>query len=169
MLDFSSVKFPVFLIRSHYKLYAEDNIDYIETYHNKYIIDNKNLTGDTLGVRRLKLKDLEFPLYPLAKSINTPEELIFQKPSKQKYIDSTGYIFTHKKTKMHPIVCLEIIEKIPIEGKGYLIRLRTCQTTFLVSRDAIRGKRFARILKTNFGHFLYSLETDWMKDTLKKI
>jgi hypothetical protein len=66
------INWPLYEIRKYKNLWEDNNVLYITTDSNlEYIIDNKNIVGNTLGKRRLglpskglyKLKKICYTLY----------------------------------------------------------------------------------------------------------
>lgn len=98
-MKLTDIKYPIFPIRSHDRIYEEDNILYVDTINKTWIVDNKNLNGITLAARRFKITDP----YPLKPAIFTLAQLLRYKSSNNLYIDHLGKLFRHKKTNTYKL------------------------------------------------------------------
>ena len=80
-MDYSKINFPVFSVHT-------DNVEFIDgiLWIDNQVLDDKNMSGDTLGKRRLQspMKSL----YPLKYMLEDEVEMI--KHSGKYYIDSNG-------------------------------------------------------------------------------
>lgn len=95
-MKLADIKYPIFPIRSHDKLYKKDGIIYVDTHKNTWIVDNTNLKGNSLAMRRFRItKDL----YPLKPAIFTLAQLLRYKSTTHIFIDKFGKLFRYTKTK----------------------------------------------------------------------
>lgn len=98
--------FPVYSIRGADDVIREENGKiYVDNGYSARILDDATLEG-TLGIRRLRLIESGFDLYPLAIKYSTWDQLLSRK-SKSKahslFIDNTGYVFKHTPSVKIPI------------------------------------------------------------------
>lgn len=93
------INFPCFILPSENWSWT-DGLLYIDG----YLVDDRNCTGDTLGIRRLQTPFRE--LMPLKKSVTTHLGLI--KSGKKYFLDSKGNPFIYEKTKMCKLVYYKI-------------------------------------------------------------
>lgn len=143
----TDIVYPIFPIRKYNKLYveAETGIDKVETVIKDWILDNKNLSGDTLASRRLKipLKErypLSFTLFNLIQLLNYKKGSIF--------IDSMGYIFKYNKTRRELLKYHKIIGKKQISEGQVALYTEEYSMPFYVSNTL-----FNRIFE--YGKYLY--------------
>ena len=87
---YDKLVFPVFTVHTN-DVELVDGILWIEN----QVLDDKNMKGDTLGVRRLQspMKSI----YPLKSMIKDIASLL--RHQGRYYIDTSGYFFTKEKTK----------------------------------------------------------------------
>ncbi len=123
------IVFPLFHIRDCLKIITEDKIITIRTLYGDYILDNKNIRGNTLGIRRLNLSSSlqeDQRLYPLRKIFYTFSDIITHKHKHKVYIDSIGTLFKYTKSKRCNLVYKKITN---IEVQATRI-LCTCKGLF---------------------------------------
>ena len=93
-MDYSKINFPVFSVHT-------DNVEFIDgiLWIDNQVLDDKNMSGDTLGKRRLQspMKSL----YTLKYMLEDEVEMI--KHSGKYYIDSNGYFIEKHKTTRVPL------------------------------------------------------------------
>jgi len=94
-VNLSEVRFPVYNIRNVESIFEEDKILYAETLYNTYVIDNRNLAGNTMGKRRLRVQD---PLYTFGESADNLLELVTGKWATKVFVDANGMRFKNYKT-----------------------------------------------------------------------
>jgi len=163
--DFSDIEFPIFTITSTYKrIWDEFNIKYIETQNGIYILDNKNLKGDTLGERRLKITTGS--RYIPRKAYYNITQLI--KSKTKTYIDNTGCVFTYRKTRTVPLKYYKVTDVVSTEEgcilsfKGINFKLKTnCREAYEIN--------YIGLLITNMGYILYDTSEEKKRDTIRKI
>ena len=130
------------------------------------ILDNKNLTGDTLAARRLRIKEDK---YNLSDAIFTFSQLLkYYKPG-AKYIDHLGYIFTYRKTKKANLIYREILHVDYIIGRGLLLTVEGVSMPIAIPASSnIEG--YVGLLEYNGGYLLYDMPSKVKKkDTWRKI
>ena len=163
--DFSDINFPIFAITPSYKRIWDDlNVTYIELDTGVYILDNKNLSGNTLGERRLKIQT--GLRYVPRKAYYNITQLI--KSKNKTYIDNTGCVFTYKKTRMVSLKYYKVMDVVSTEEgctlliKGINFKIRTnCRDAYSI--------KFVGLLETEMGYILYDTSDVKEKDTYRKI
>lgn len=104
--------YPLYHIRPYKKLWTEDGITYITTEYRDYILDNKNIVGNTLGERRLRLGTAlieDQKIYPLRNIFYTSSEILLHRNNHRLYIDSVGTLFTHTRKKRVNLIYKRVI------------------------------------------------------------
>lgn len=91
----NNLVFPLYHIRHSY-IFTEDNIISVKTDHGVFTLDNKNLKGNTLGERRLRLQEKP---YTLKKVFYTLSDIVVHTHKHKVYIDSLGNIFNYTKKR----------------------------------------------------------------------
>lgn len=165
----NKLKFPVYAISKNDGIWEHLNIYYIKVNTETLILDNKNLNGDTLGKRRLALKD-KTKLYKFSKTINTVIDLIKCKHY-PKFIDSNGTVFNYKKSKYVPLIYRKILSSEAVEGLGVTIGVKDIPVKFLTSgfTETALLKAWAGILLIDDGYLLYEISNELKNDTRRLI
>ncbi len=168
-MKLQDINFPIFPLRAYNKLYYEDNILYIETYYNNYIIDNKNLTGDTLAKRRLRLPAKN--RYPLNLALFTIAQLV--KSKTKVFLDNYGNLIEYKRTKMVKICYKKIIRYKESDKGEVAIWMSNIPYPIYVSKYYMEQFRYkdlyAGILNYGGGYILFELSQEKKKDIRRKI
>jgi len=110
--EFHKITFPAYLLPND-NWYSEDGL----LFQDNRILDDKNMSGETLGIRRLQTYFKS--LHPLRKAVDTPTALI--KCGCSYFIDSLGKCFIYEKTLFCKVKYYSIKE---IEYKENLCVLR---------------------------------------------
>jgi hypothetical protein len=143
----------------------EYGVTYIDTGYGKRILDNTNITGDTLGLRRLKLNKGD--LYSVKKPVDNISQAI--KSKGKKFIDSKGTIFNYKKSIVVKLTYHAVKNVLNIENVGCVLSLKDIEYTFkLLCTDAYLTK-YVGVLHTPHGYALYETTRELKKDTHRKI
>jgi len=166
-MKLSEISWPIYKIRQYTALNTERGITYIETYHNSWLIDNKNLKGDTLGERRLRMDKED--LYPLSGVIFNISQLVHDKSQTRKYIDSSGELFTYKKERFYKVTCHKVLKIKPIEGQGYAIWAKGLHAPMQVRDMPLEKIQYVTVVNIKKGYFLYDIRTEACKDTRRKL
>ena len=128
------VSFPVYPV-SHDNIYYEDGI----LFKNGKVLDDRNQPGETLGVRRLQTPHkvarlttavLDFTALLDCKSLE--------------FIDSKGFCFRYKKTKLCRIESFKINKKIS-KGTHTILMLKGINSPFSINYFPF-GKEWAQVL-----------------------
>lgn len=155
-----NVEFPVFALPKG-ELYFKDGLLTI----NDAVIDDKNMSGKSLGMRRLQT---EHKLKRLNRSIADLESLIAS--GYNTFIDSSGRIFKYNKTKYlkvkyHKINNIELCENF---SKLYVYGI---DNAFILQRPPQDGEEWAGILYIDdkYPWSLYKLSTNKLPEHKKKV
>jgi hypothetical protein len=159
------ISFPVYAITKTYrKIWEEMNVVYIETESGTYVLDNKNIDGNTIGERRLKIKNSE--LYIPRKVYYNISQFLHSKYNK--FIDSKGNIFSWKKSFNVPLKYHKVAGVIQTE-EDCIIHLKdiifpqkvNCRIAYVIN--------YVGVLHTEYGYVLYEYCENKKKDTYRKI
>ena len=157
---YDNIEFPVFVLHT-------DNIELIDgiLFIDREILDDTNMTGKTLGLRRLQspMKGL----YPLKYMLEEVSELL-QHQGKH-YIDSVGFVFTKQKTTRVELKYQKILR---VEKKNIvsMLWLKNCPFPFPLKRPLPKNASWAGVLyRQGFPWALYDLAEEKKKDTWRKI
>lgn len=164
MINFT---FPIFKIREHLAYKEEYNISYIkDTMGNWKILDNKNLTGDSLASRRLRILENK---YNLSNAIITFSQLLKHHKYGDRYIDTNGLCFIYKKTTRVPLKYYKIRDAIYASGYGIVLTIIGVSIPIVIPAGCnIEG--YIGLLEYNGGYLLYDMPRPNKKeDTWRKI
>lgn len=110
-MKLSEISFPVYNLRHVTRTYEENKVLYAETIYDTYIIDNKNLRGDTLGERRLRVQGEK--LYRLGEVVENLQQFKQISKKSDNFIDSTGKVFKYKKSRYCTVRTYEVVAVHP--------------------------------------------------------
>lgn len=162
---FSDIEFPIFTITPTYKrIWDEFGVKYIETDSGTYILDNKNMKGDNLGERRLRIKNGS--RYIPRKVYHSITQLI--KSNNKTYIDNTGSVFTYRKTRNVPLRYYKVMDVVHRE-EGCILLIKNINFKLRVSCKDAYDIKYIGLLNTDTGYILYDTSDEKKKDTTRKI
>lgn len=158
--EFPQVKFPVYVLPSD-NWFEADNVLFL----NDFVIDEKNMPGPTLGIRRLQCgrKDL----LPLHKAIFTIPDLIQCKT--KFFVDSEGNPFIYQKTYNSRLKSYRIknIEKKEVAS---LLWIQGYPSPFTIPRPPLDLLPFVRMLHYEGNPWLvYDYVRTPPKDTYRRV
>ena len=160
------IKFPVFSIGSHKKLWYENNNLYLLSESDIiYKVDNKNHPYDSLSKRRARIPRNQ--RYNFIGTYFTFAQLV--KSNKKDFIDSTGRVFRYKKDRRVNLIYRKIIKAQAVENEGFVLYLKGISCPFVVSALVYNYEKYAGVLSINNGYLLYELSEDKKSDTWRKI
>ena len=146
--------------------YLDEDKNLIQKYK---VVDDTNLPGDTLALRRLILLKNKVKLKPINNAIFFLGDLIKLAHRKIWFIDSLGNIFQYKKSMVAKLQFKKIkyIQEIPtggaiIEVEGIAHRFKTLFTPR-------NFEQYAGILKHGNTHILYGLYKEKHKDSWRMV
>lgn len=163
------IVFPVYHIREHNVLSEEDGIIFVVDRYGAHILDNKNLYGETLGERRLRIiPDVDMPLYKLKRAFYDTTELAMHKKTPHLYIDSNGKVFERTKTRTVPLRYFEVIH-MEVLPTGLLCKLKDYFAPVLIPYIPTRLPLVLGVLIIDGEPIFYETATEVKKDTWRKI
>ncbi|MEK9894835.1 MAG: hypothetical protein VW518_00230 [Burkholderiaceae bacterium] len=155
----SSIAFPIYPLPSS-NWEKADGLFFVEG----KVVDDKNMRGDTLGVRRLQTSH---DLLPLTKAILDFTGMI--KQSKNVFIDSTGIPFIYQKTKMLPLRYKKI-KRIDRKVVASVLHLEGEKHPIRIIRPPENGMTWAGVLYyQELPWKLYEYSEEHQKDTRRKV
>ena len=159
------ITFPVFKLRSHDHIEERSKILYVTTCYGKFILDNKNLKGDTLGERRLRISGEK---YPLNKKFDSFHHFILQKDSKGHYIDKKGVLFRYKRFKFVTITYKKVLDVVPVEDVGLNLKVSGVAVPIIVPGN-YKPKAYVGLIHWLNGYLYYEFSEEERKDRRIKI
>lgn len=174
-MNIKDIKWPVYLVGKSSHIYEESGITWIDHYGKTSIIDNINLKGDSIGIRRLQIPKED--RYIFKKTLFIFPELIEETRkrliSDRYFVDSTGKLFKYLKKKMHQLICRKVINT-----KKYstyvLVKVSGLDNNFEIpntywSNYSNLTEVYLILLLVNNIYVLYDIDTIEHKDTWRKV
>ena len=120
---------------------------------NIRVVDDANLDGETLGLRRLRLQDEK--LFPIRTAIYFLADLIKLAKSTTWFIDNSGRVFQYEKNTRAKLQTKPIKQVLPGQGLGCVIELEGISSRFKSMQRPGEHQHFARVLKLGMGFIFY--------------
>lgn len=165
-MDISEITFPVYvvgtrdpIIKDGVSLFLKEQEHEDGSYSTfAYIIDDKNVPGETLGRRRLNIKIRGDQLKKLGKAIFFVGDLIKISRSNVWYIDSKGKLFKYKKSTAYTVEYYEVEKVIPVPAGGSIIAVKGLPCRFKVLGNYyIDPPKYAAIIRNKGSMYIYGL------------
>jgi hypothetical protein len=129
------------------------------------VVDEKNMPGETLGVRRVQSRRID--LLPLKKAVMTIPDMIQCKT--KFFIDSNGMPFIYQKTYNSRLKCYKI-KRVEQKDVASLLWLQGCSTPFTIPRPPMGNPPYVRILHYEGEPWLlYDYVRFPIKDTYRRV
>lgn len=171
-MKLETISWPVFQLKNEKPLYYNKvyaypdikiNLDDGDLTHNILIIDDKNIVGNSLGERRLKLLSNNVKLYKLTKAIYMLGDLIrLTKGTKSWSIDSSGTVFNYIKTVRAPLTCHKIKKSLRVPTGGHVLELEGISERFKIMNE-LADCKYAGVITINRHRILYGLYNEIFK------
>lgn len=160
--DLKSIKFPVFDLRlKEPEWYTQDGVLFIDG----LVVDERNMPGETLGLRRLQSGRSD--LYVLRRAYSDFKSMLASK--KLVFIDSGGVPFKYVKTKRAPLVHHRIREIVP-KGDHSVVWFKNINYPMRIERPPLTDPIWARVLYYKGAPWdIYDYCTFKGKDTYKVV
>lgn len=128
-----------------------------EVYHVIKVVDDLSISGSTLGIRRLKIKESKtVKLHNINVAIYFLADLIKLAKTTTWFIDSNGKVFQYKKSTRAKLETKKIKQVLPTAGLGCVLEIEGLSQRF---KCMIRPKteNYAVLLKLDKSYMLYGL------------
>ena len=176
-MNLNQVVFPVYVLGTNKPQEDKGVVFYLYKEHNSEgpdrpvlkIVDDRNLSQQSLAGRRLALKDQNQDLHKIGKAIFFLGDLIKIADSKTWFIDSVGNYFEYKKTKRVPLVFKPIQALIPLRSGGALVEVQRLSSRFKILMAPTGQEKWAGLLQVGEGYILYGLYEEQLEDTYRMI
>ena len=159
--DIKTIRFPVYPLPST-DWYMQDKVLFID---DGKVLDDKNMPGNSLGVRRLQCGRLD--LCKLKKAYPDFNSLINGKH--KVFIDSNGIPFVYKKTINSPLIH-HTINKIEPKQDHSIVWLNHVHSPMSIPRPPYGDARYARVLYyKGFPWMIYDFVMERGKDSYRRV
>jgi len=166
-MDIGKVTFPLYKLRSYLDIDTNPlGLVKVTTIKGVYILDDKSYNG-TFEERRLKIA-MYSPekIYRLKEKVLYLRQLVKYK-SGTTFIDLNGNILRyHKSTSLFKVISRKI-ERVREDGNWSIINCTGLEQPLLVGINISPEVKFASIMETKWGPFLYDL-TSIQHDTYRR-
>lgn len=165
-LSLSNINFPIFGITDKYKrIWEEHNVTYIETDTGVYVLDNKNMEGDTVGKRRLRIKTSQ--LYRPRKVFYNLSQMLRGKYTI--FVDNFGTVFKYKKTKFVPLTYYKVTNTYRVEDGECVIEIPALNFSYKINCRKAYSITYVGLLDTQYGLIPYDFTDEYKPPTKRKI
>lgn len=138
---------------------------------NYKVLDNMNMPGHSLGVRRLQhLMDntqiIKRKLFKLSRPSYSLSDILHRKINL--FIDSSGKIYNHVKTTFVPVETYKLKSFIEFQ-EGYVLFVHGLHCRFFINRAPNLHEKFVQVLRVGKGFVMYGFYDKHEKSTRIKI
>lgn len=166
-MELSSISFPVYPLDRYHAVVEELGVVHIYDDYGKFILDNKNLPGDSLGKRRLRILDKD-SLYHLGHAYFTLKDLIKYKQGNSNFVDSNGKVFKYRKSSYVRLAYHRIASVVEVEDSVYI---QTTKYSALFRVPPELGimwykDKYAGIIDLMGGQMLYDISEEKKENSL---
>jgi len=174
--DLQNIVYPIYKLPA--KPLVDDGVTFyygeteVEGEPNKQhlkILDDKNIEGDSLASRRLKLLASSAPLFRLSKAIFFLGDLIKEATSSTYFIDANGMIFNYVKTTTAKLKFHKINKVLQIPTGGAIIEVLGIPNRFKVINYPTPETKCAGVLHIGISTILYGLYEYIPEDTVRRV
>lgn len=165
-LSLFDIKFPIYAItKSFRKIWEEHNVLYIRTDSGTYVLDNKNMDGDTVGKRRIKITTSKLYVprkvyYNIGQMLNGNYSI---------FMDTDGVVFKYKKTEFAPLVYHKIDSITEAKDGECILELPKINYSYKINCRKAYSIQYIGLLHTKFGFIAYEFSEEYKKPTRRKI
>lgn len=178
-MNLLEISWPVFRLGEH-KPRIENGIVY---YSKEYleqdttdtrvglrIVDDKSISGTSLGARRLKLQfDPQAQLFPIKTTVYFLADLIkYSKPTTW-WIDSTGRCFQYKKSTRAKLTCHKLAQVLPLDGMGAVVEAAGIPQRFKCLYSPRPDQHYVGVLRWGLGYILYGFYEQPFKASYRSV
>lgn len=121
------------------------------------VLDDKNMKGDSLGVRRLHVMANGQRLHRLGKAIFFLGDLIKIAKRNTYFIDTNGRIFQYKKSQRAKLHFKKLTQIIPIPTGGAILEVEGIPSRFKCLLQPKTLELYAGVLEMGMSHILYGI------------
>ena len=148
----------------------EEEVDDETVVSSKYkIVDDHNLTGDTLAQRRLQLMVQEVPLAKLSNAVYFLGDFIKLADPKLWFIDSNGKVFNYKRSTRARLKFYKITQLIPIATGGVIVEVEGIMQRFKALYPPTSNKTHVGVLHFGLATILYGFYEQAHQETWRLI
>ena len=178
-MNLSEIAWPVYRLGEHKPTCEGGLVYYSKEYVDKdsgesrvglRIVDDISIPGDTLGMRRLKLKfSSSQNIFTIKTAVYFIADLIKLAKQTTWFIDNTGRVFQYKKTTRAKLTCHKITKVLPLDGMGAIVELQGLHQRFKCMYAPKPEQYYAGVLRWGLGYVLYGFYVEPFKPTHRAV
>ena len=167
-LNLFDIHFPIYSITKTYRrIWSEMNVLYIETEYGIYVLDNKNIQGDTVGKRRLRIKN---DIYALYKPRNVLYDITHLIKSKDYiFMDTNGLVFKYKKTEYCDLIYWKVTNVIEASDGECILDIPKINFSYKTNCRNAYAIHYIGLLNSKYGYIPYELSEFYKEPTRRMI
>ena len=170
MIKLKDIRFPVYLIKKPNRLIrTNDTGELLAVLDDDIVgvVDDPSIPGTSLGIRRLKARELDIKLYPLTVAYNTLSSLVTK--TNNLFVDSNGRSFNYIPSIMVKLKWYEVRTQVILEGKKPLVYLKGLPRPIRLDKVLEEGVWYLGIALLDGNPILYDISRVKHKDTWRKV
>lgn len=136
---------------------------------NTKLVDDANLSGKTLGLRRLQLKSEGHNLHRISTAIYLLADLVKLAKASTWFIDTAGRVFHYEKKTRAKLVTKKIKQVLPADGIGCVIEIEGVSSRFKSLVRPTEFQSYAVVLKLGMGFMLYGFSESALPDSWRMV
>jgi hypothetical protein len=174
----TEISYPVFRLGTEKPIFEDGVVLYItrtrevdssEIVNTYRIVDDTNLPGKSLAVRRLRLLADGVRLKRITRAVFFLGDLVKLATSQTWFIDSVGNVFRYVRKTRVKLQFKKIKQIIPIKTGGAILELEGSLSRFKCLYAPKPDERYAGVLKYGLSYILYGVYTEQYDDTWRLI
>lgn len=178
-MKLSDIEWPVFRLGEVQPSVIDNQIVYLKEYflpdtaestYRIRVVDDKDVPGNTLGMRRLILKHSKAPLFPIRTALYFLPDLIKMAKKHTWFIDNSGKLFQYRKSQYCRLEFHKITKIIPLAGGfGCLVQVEGLAQRFKCMFPPNASQKYAGILRWGLGYLFYGLYKEKHTPTRRQV
>lgn len=134
------------------------------------VVDDRSVAGDTLGMRRLRLKtDPKVTLFPVRTAIYFLADLVKLAKATTWFVDSSGRVFHYEKTTRAKLTTKRIKQVLPADGLGCVFELQGIPSRFKAMQRPGEHQQYARVLQLGMSFIFYGFCDEHKPDSWRMV
>lgn len=168
-IQFRDISWPLYPIRKNRGITEDNNVLYIEDDYNEYILDNKNMAGNTLAMRRLNITEIGgINLYKFHDVILDLADLLRYSKNNQ-FLDKSGKLFQYTKSSKHRKLIYRKILKVEVSDTSTFLSVSGIFRKIILPYIPSKVLSYVGLIVTSGDYIVYEFCSTLKKDTRKKL
>ena len=178
-ISLTEISYPVYRLGTEKPLFengvvlyitrTKEDEDSIETINTIRIVDDQNIPGKSLAVRRLRLLSDGVKLKKISRAVFFLGDLVKIATSRTWFIDAVGNVFRYVRKTRALLQFKKITGMLPLQAGGALLELQGLPNRFKCLYAPRPDEKYAGVLKYGLSYILYGVYTEQYDDTWRLI